>query len=357
MSPAGLEERAQDTARARAAAATIADRARVARHYHVPDAGVLRRSPRRRVHRRPPLAAPRWLRSGTSRRWLAISLVAIQVAILAALFVLPTFRASSIDIRGARLLSRAAILDAAGISSSQSIFSIDGDAVRGRLERLAWVRSAAVETDLPGTVRITVTEWSPIMRVHDASGDRIIAPVGASLPLSSVTEGSLPRLPLLVDERPVRQGTPPPVLEPALLRTLAAVSDAFPKTFGCAVARFNWRPDGRLAIVASTGWRAILGDVATDVKIEAIPAQIAALAALRGKIDPVPPTFGYVDLSNPAAPAVGGTPGAPEPAPVAASATPTPAPTSTPTATPRPTTTPTPSPTPLQINVGGTPKA
>ncbi len=122
---------------------------------------------------------------------------------------------------------------------------------------------------------------------------------------------------------------------------------------GCAVADFRWQGDGRLVINSACRWSALLGRAGTPAEISAIPAQIAALVALKGRLDFARPDFGYVDLEDPSAPAVGGKPGPaaavppPSAAPPARPApAPTPAPTPRPTPTPRPAPTPPPAPTP-----------
>src|SRR4029077_16617058 len=89
-------------------------------------------------------------------------------------------------------------------------------------------------------------------------------------------------------------------------------------------------------------WMAVLGRAAAPSEVAAIPGQIAALASLKGRLNFAHPDFGYVDLEDPSAPAVGGSPGQARPAPAApapAAAPPParPAPTAPPARTPAPT--------------------
>jgi cell division septal protein FtsQ len=354
MSVAGAEH-AQRTARARAVAASITDAPRVPRRFHVPERTVLRPTKRKRVSQPlPRVQVGELFKATRSRRRTALVILLVQLVALGALLVAPTFHVSTIAISGARLMSRDAIVSAADIGSSQSIFTVDGQAVRHRLEHLPWVRSASVETELPGTVRISITEWTPVLRVHDARGDRLVAPGGESLDTAATAGLTLPALALLTDERPFTDGRQP-ALDPTLMRTLVAVEQAFPSTFGVKVARFDWQPDGRLAIVAATGWRAILGNVANDADVAAIPGQLNALAALKPKLNLLVPTFGYIDLANTSAPAVGGKPGQPDvvPSVPATGSTSTATPSPTPSPTPKPSPTPTPPPTPAHFTVGG----
>jgi len=345
-------ERTTRAARARAQAAQIIDAPRVPRRLVMPEGAVLSPSHRRRLHA--PRARPAAPQTGSRRRVAAVLVVA-QLGLLVALFLLPAFRASRIYVEGTRLLSRAAVLAAAGISSSQSIFTVDGEAIQARLERLPWVRSASVETELPGTVRISITEWAPILRVHDSYGDRLVGPGGASLDIApDAAQGAAP-VPLLRDERPS-----PAALSPLLARALAAVAQIFTAAVGTPVSSFDWQPDSRLAIVTVVGWRAILGRLDGDDQVRAIPAQIAALVALQARLNLLKPNFGYIDLTDVNAPAVGGQPGQPQPQPADAPQQAVgpwpmggPAPPPTPTPQPTPSPTPTPKPTPVPLRVGG----
>jgi hypothetical protein len=106
-------------------------------------------------------------------------------------------------------------------------------------------------------------------------------------------------------------------------------------------------------VVTTAGWRAILGHMLSDADVAAVPDQLAALVSLRGRLDFAKPNFGYVDLENPQTPAVGGKPGAADPAPAGGAAQPSAAP--TPSPTPKPTPTPTPKPTPIQFRISPPP--
>lgn len=356
-----LEDRVRRQARARATAASILDEPRVPRRFAAAEESPLRASQRRRVrrHNAPDLALPL---SAISRRRLALAVLALQVVGLLAILVLPAFRASVIEVQGNRLLDRAAILAAAHISNSQSLFTIDGEQVQQRLLQLPWVRSASVETDLPHTVRITIHEWSPVLVLHRGAEELAIADDGSLLDLGHAQVPAPPGVPVVVDNRPqlvaAHAGGAAQQLDPTLVRTLVITAQRFRPVFGVGVNHFEWQSDGLFAIVTTAGWRAILGHMLSDADVAAVPDQLAALVSLKGRLDYQHPNFGYVDLENPQTPAVGGKPGPPDPTPAPSSAAPTgsvrgaaPAP----SPTPRPTPTPTPKPTPIQFVIGAPP--
>src|SRR5206468_1616864 len=94
-------------------------------------------------------------------------------------------------------------LAAARISPSQSLFTVDGEQVRQHIEKLPWVRSASVETELPHTVRIVIREWSPVLVLHRGAQQLAIADDGSVLDLGRVRVPEPPGVPLLVDSRPL----------------------------------------------------------------------------------------------------------------------------------------------------------
>jgi cell division septal protein FtsQ len=357
---AAVEELSRRHARARAIAAAILDEPAVPRHWYIPDR--LSPSPRRRAHgrgqvvvTRPPhrFAVPR---GSSRRRVVAAVLLAAQVVALVLALMLPQFHLHGIDVQGTRLLSRDVVLRASGLGESQSIFTVDGEGVRQRIAALPWVTSVSVETSLPASVRIIVTERSPTLRVKRPGDDLLVSADGATLDVAEAVASAVPvGLPVLEDDRPAAGAQAAPAVSGDLLRVLADTSARFPAVFGCAVSAFRWQPDGLLTIVAAPGWRAILGNVASPDDVAAIPAQLAALAALRSKLDLLHPTFGYVDLEDPSAPAVGGKPGQPQPAPAITAQPPAAGHADSSPATPAPSLSPaTPSaPTPIPVPVRG----
>ncbi len=361
-SPRPLDEADARRAQIRAIAAGLVDSPRMGRRFHVPAGVSLESSPRRRQHGPRVRAAPQTRQRGPlARRLIVAAFLVAQVGVLVALLTAPAFRVHSVEVSGDRLLSRDAVLAAARVPQS-SLFTVDGDAIRARLTMLPWVRTATVTTELPSTVQIAVTEWQPDVLLRHAASSAFVAANGATLPFTQSTAAARRGVPLLLDYRP---GAQQPLL-PGLADLLARAAQRWRSAYGCSVDAFVVSNGNILSAWTSTGWQAIFGALDSNEAVAAIPGQLAVLAALRGRIDFSHPTFGYVDLENPTAPATGGHPGEPvslrsdmegsalpmsAPAttivpttvPAANSSAPSPAPTPTPAPTPRP------SPTPLVL--------
>ena len=351
MSTGVLDERAHHLALARAQAALIADSSRPVRRLVLSPGAKLTSSPRKRRHaRRGPPPPPRVARRHFSwrRRVIAAAALTVQVGLLVLALTLPGFQVRKVTVVGTHLITTGAVVAAAEVPE-QSIFTINGAAIQGRVQALPWVASAVVTTELPATVQISVVERAPMLRIRRDGTDTLVASDGATLPGIDATPAAGTGISVLIDDR---AGSPQPI-NPTLVELLSSIARRFPPVFGCSVAAYLWGTDDVVSLWTSTGWRAVLGHLDTQDSLQALPAQIETLAALRGRMNFVRPNFGYIDIEAPAYPVSGGHPGLPaevtaallpvapaiQPAPAASSvapptAPPTPRPTPTPSATP-----------------------
>jgi len=290
----------------RAQAAAIADAPRPPRRISVPPGTKLRPSPRRRSHTRPkPQPAPR-IRSRTSRRLIAVVVLLAQVTLLVLALTLPAFKVRSVAVTGTRLVSADAVVQAAAVPA-QSIFTLDVSAVRARVTALPWVQDASVTTELPNRVRVSVQERVPAVRLRRLGTDTFVADNGATLAADANQTALWAHTPALLDDR---AGSALP-LDPTLLRVLEVAAQRFPAAYGCGVAAFQWGVDDIFSVWTSCGWRLVLGHLDTADALASVPAQMAALGALKGQLDLTHPSFGYIDVENANGPAAAGTPGLP----------------------------------------------
>lgn len=311
MSPL-LPEADVRRARIRAAAAAIADAPRAAHRFSPGDRSTtLRRSPRRRLHAprssrprsQPARRAPRRL-----RRRFAVAFGILQLIGVAVLLLIPGLRVHTVAVSGDRLLTDAAIRAAAKVPTD-SVFLVDPDAIRKRVESLPWVRSAQVSTELPSTVNIAVTEWNPVLRLFHGGSDVFIAPTGATVPSTAVNPGMSRAVPVVVDDR-ANNGSNTP--DPTLVALMEDAVHRFPTVFSCGVVGYRWDKDGVFSIWTACRWSVVIGHLETPDAVQAIPGQLAAVAALRSQLNFAHPNFGYVDAENPQSLAVGGKPGVPD---------------------------------------------
>ena len=286
--------------RVRAVATAIADQPSTARRFEVPKEVELRGTVR---HRKGSPQLPKPAPERADRRpLLALLVLAVELAVIAGALWAPIFKVTSVQVTGTRLLDTAQVVKAADVS--QTIFFLNGDAVATRVRSLP----VKVTTALPASVRIAVTEWTPMARVLRGGAEYALAAQGASLRLTPAQAADLGSVPLLLDLRPISAQT---AVSSQLMSVLGSAAARFPSVFDVHVVAYEWDSTGTFSLWTSAGWEAVLGDITTPGAITAIPGQLSALSVLRSALDFAHPTFGYVDLEDIAAPAVGGTPGLP----------------------------------------------
>jgi cell division protein FtsQ len=110
----------------------------------------------------------------TARRRRQLTLAALSAGTLAVLAVLAVhsalFGVRHIRIRGAAHTDLALIAHMAGVDSSTPMVDVDGSAIAGRLLRLPWIGTVRVTREWPATVRIQITERTPVAVVAAGPG-------------------------------------------------------------------------------------------------------------------------------------------------------------------------------------------
>lgn len=95
-------------------------------------------------------------------------------------------RASGFEVRGLELngqhkTSISSIVATASLAPGASIFTVDGEGLRQRVEMLPWVERARVRKVLPGTVQLEIEEAEPYARWRTETGVKLIARDGTVL--------------------------------------------------------------------------------------------------------------------------------------------------------------------------------
>jgi len=105
------------------------------------------------------LAGRGWL--AWERGWIGQTVAEAEAALLAGTARLG-FTVEEIYVVGRRRTPRDHLLDAVGLKRGAPIFALDIHAARDKVMALPWVRAAAVERLLPGTVVLRVDERRPV---------------------------------------------------------------------------------------------------------------------------------------------------------------------------------------------------
>lgn len=288
------------------------------------------------IERTEPLRGQLWTRSEAALRepdvrgaWRGLATVAaaLEIGLLAWLWFGPAMAVHSIEVTGARHLTSSQLAQYAGLQAGGSVLSVDGISAQQRLEAQVWVRSATVRPQLPGTVVVQVSEWQPVAVYHAGTSKKLYWMSSQAVILGSSANGGG-----LLDVQGPAGGDPHAgdrVLDPQLLTVVVNMQRAMPTLVGQDVAGFVFDSCGDLTLVAKKGWKVYFGRVLTPEEFALLHEKLAALKAIagNGNVDYASSDLEYVNVMNPAEPAVALK--SREPAP-----TPTPSLASTPTPNP-----------------------
>ena len=298
---------------------------------------------RRDLEASEPLKGQLWTRSEKSlrepdvhwsRRALALLVAIAQIGLLAWLWFGPALSVRTVQVTGAQHMTSAQVAAAAGLAGGGSVLSVDAEADRQKLLGLTWVQAATVEPQLPGSVLVVITEWQPVAVYHSGTNQSlfllsdqavVLAPAASFGGLVDVQGPSGPDP--KVGQRPI---------ESVLLTALVNMQRGFPALLGQQVSGFIFDSCGNLTLIAKRGWKVYFGRVLTPEEFVTLRDKVAALKSIQGhgNVNYNSTDLEYVNVMNPAEPAVGFR---------SRLATPSPSPGATPTARPSPS----PSPAPI----------
>ena len=276
---------------------------------------------------------PRWRIVGLRRRALALVCAAGEVALLGWLVLGPALKVHHVAVSGLAHLSQEQVVAASAFEGRYSVLMVDGESTRRRLERLTWVRTAAVEPRLPDRVTISVEEWKPVALYRNGPTGKpfYVSDQGTTLGPAESASG----LPLVEGSAISDPRSGSRALDAQLLGAMIRMVDAVPNVYGQPVAKFNLDCVGSLSVITTRGVRILFGRVLTPEEFASLSTKLSSLKSVAATDPDVrnPEKIEYINLENAQQPAVkfrsDHLPSAPPP-------TPTPAPRPGATAGPSP---------------------
>lgn len=121
--------------------------------------------------------------------WITLAAVASAIAAIAGLAISPFADVDEVTIFGLHRVSLAEATEALGFGPGRPMVAINTGAAAEALEEIAWIATASVERQWPGTVDVIVTERAPVAVALAApdrwvlvdSGARVLSePIGAA---------------------------------------------------------------------------------------------------------------------------------------------------------------------------------
>jgi cell division septal protein FtsQ len=187
--------------------------------------------------------------TGRISKLIAFGLLVTLAWVLYSVFTSPSFYVSDAEVRGNAMVSAREIYAASQLDG-MSIFWVDTEAVRSRMEALPGVKSAWVKTSLPAAVTISIAERMPqlVWKTGDATWwidteGTVIQPRGVLERAITLTD---------VDSEPLEVGGS---IAASVLARIAALHDLLPD-----LSEMLYSPSLGIGFTTGEGWPVYLGD-------------------------------------------------------------------------------------------------
>jgi cell division protein FtsQ len=214
---------------------------------------------------------------------LVVSSVLSAIGLAFLVVTSPVLDVDHIPVVGAQHVTGAQVRAAAAVHRHDHLLFADTGAIARRVEQIPWVEHASVQRDLPGTLKITVTEYTPAAFVRVATGGVVlVAANGHVIAHANAAPAHT------VEVRGVRQA--PGVGQLLSPPDAAGLAARLPDALGQQVAAIDVSGSG-VALVLASGRQIRLGS-ADDLDAKAASAQ-AVMAHLGAQC------FTYIDVSTP----------------------------------------------------------
>jgi cell division protein FtsQ len=219
------------------------------------------------------------------RPWaIAGAVLVVLVTGSVALSYTSVFGARVVEVEGEERLTPRRVMLLAGVAPGTNVLHLDARLAEARLEDDPWIRHAAVETSLPGTITISVRERSPVLVLGAGESRRYVAGDGTLL-------GDAPRSAALPRLAPL----PGSAITPKGLGAAGAVARAMSPGLRRRVDTIVVAEDGTVSLVVDGGVEVRYG-AAVDTT-----AKAQALAAILQYADEEDRALLEIDVSAPAA--------------------------------------------------------
>lgn len=136
------------------------------------------------------------------RRVVALLVLLSIVGLVVGIFFTPLLGVDEVDVRGAKELTVEQVRAKAGVKQGSPIVRVDVHGIADRVRQLPRVESVEVARSLPGTIRLTIVERSPVAFVKANDGVHLVDATAEDYAIVAVPPIGLPELQLPVEAKP-----------------------------------------------------------------------------------------------------------------------------------------------------------
>lgn len=223
-------------------------------------------------------------RRARRRALVAVGVIVALIGVVAAIVTSPVLRVRSIVVEGTSRIDAAAVEEALQPELGSLIAFVDHDSVAGHLAQFPLIRSISVESRLPSTLVVTVTEREPVGVVKAGSGYTVFDAAGVTIETVQQKPKDLPVFTVN------RVG-----IDDVGFRSAVEVLDALPDSIRSEVTAVSGQTRDDVSLTVKSGLTIVWGDASkSDYKATVLKAVLKAA-----------PDAKKVDLSAPDVPVVG----------------------------------------------------
>jgi cell division protein FtsQ len=204
------------------------------------------------------------------RRWAALMVAAGVVALAVALFWTPLLGVGSVDVTGTVALTGDQVRTAANVTDGTPMLRLDTSTIASRVRTLPRVASVDVSRQWPNTVRIDITERTPIGVVTAPGGVRLVDVTGFAYATVAKAPTGLPVIYLSTV-------LPNDARTQAVVKVLASL----PAQLRPQVTAITAQTPGGVQFALANGRTVIWGDADNAARKGAV---LAALLSQQGKV-------------------------------------------------------------------------
>lgn len=130
------------------------------------------------------------------RRWIALLSVITVVALGYLLYFTPFLGVSSVEVAGASAEPADVVRAAAAVPEHEPMLRVDTGEIAARVDKLPGIASVDVSRSWPSTIKITVTERTPVAFFTDPDGAHLVDATGLAYKVLPNAPDGLPELSL-----------------------------------------------------------------------------------------------------------------------------------------------------------------
>jgi cell division protein FtsQ len=188
------------------------------------------------------------------RRTMAVIAVLSTLGVLVGIYLSPLFRVQHVEVQGTVNLQAADIEELVG-GSGDSMFSVDVDTARQRIEEKVLVKSASIERDWPNTLKVTIAERVPWAAWKVGEATYIIDAEGRVLPALPAPAG-----PVILHLDATNSPAEGEHVDTNAVRLAALLLQHVPPRLQLGITTMEWSTVSGMTIATDAGYRVVVGD-------------------------------------------------------------------------------------------------